>query len=396
MNLQAFKKAAITISDDPMSRVPEYLKPHIASEALINCHCHIFNQTAIPKRLYNIKMPYSKRLASHIATRLHRIVSRSNDDWFSRQAYFIELIKASTIEITDKLLSYFPSNSILCPLMMDMQAGRVGKKQHLPADHYIQAQATDIKKLIDLKYPLLPFLPLDPNNEAMFQIFMDGFTGKYGFMPFGIKIYPTLGYLPGHPLLMEIYRVCEEKNIPVTTHCSRGIVHGYRKRLRNIPGWKIGPNGQLTNQAESRWFINGSAYAKYFNHPKNWEMVLRTYPRLRLNFGHFGGAKQWFRLQKGKNNSWCSRIMDYFNRFENVYADLSFTNAYPELFELIQNRMQNSQLMRERCLYGFDYYMVVVKGHYRSLKVDFDMAMGDQLIRQMAIVNSRKFLFNKS
>jgi hypothetical protein len=97
-------------------------------------------------------------------------------------------------------------------------------------------------------------------------------------------------------------------------------------------------------------------------------------------------------LLKGKNNTWCSRIIDYFTRFKNVYADISFTNAYPELFELLRSRIGRSEIVKQRTLYGLDYYMVVVKGHYRSLKADFDAAMGDEIIKQIGIVNPRKFL----
>lgn len=403
MELAVFNEAVKQISADPMSRVPAHIMPLIdRDDVLINCHCHVFNINTVPKAIYNMKMPYSKKLAGKIVKFLHRLNSRSTDDWGSRQAYFVDLFIQSTSTITGKLASYYPPGTIFTPLMMDMH-NRATEEKRKPAEYYIREQARDIKELVDEGYKLLPFLPIDPtftDNSAedldVFDVFVRGFTGQYGITPFGIKVYPTMGYLPGHPKLMEIYRVCEEKNIPVTTHCSRGVVHGFRKRIRNIEGWKIGRDGQLTEETESRWFLSGTAYANYFNHAKNWEKVLETFPKLKLNFGHFGGELQWEKLQEGENNTWVSRIFNYFNRpeFKNVYADISFTNSHPELFNIIRDRIERSKVVGERTLYGLDYTMVVVKGHYRSLKADFDAAMGDEIIKKIGIENPRRFLFS--
>ncbi|MFC2107285.1 amidohydrolase family protein [Bacteroidota bacterium] len=409
MKQEKFHELASTISSDPFSRVPDHIKPLLKDKnVLINCHCHIFNEKTVPKALFNMKMPGGAKfakIARWLAKFLHKLNGRSNDDKWSRLAYFIELFMKSTREITDKLIYYFEPNGtcIFTPLMMDMH-NRVGEDKRKPAEHYIKLQAKDIQELIEdpsKKYNLLPFLPIDPtisdpeNIEFdVFDVFIKGFTGQYGFLPFGIKIYPTLGYLPSHPKLMEIYKVCEEKNIPVTTHCSRGVVHAYYRRIKNIEGWKIGRDGQLTNIPETRTFIfgQGNKYANYFNHPKNWAPILERHPKLRLNFGHFGGEKQWKRLKKGKNNTWVSRIIDFMMRYPNVYSDISFTNAHPELFDLIKSRMQNSQIIKERILYGYDYYMITVQGHFRSLKADFDCAFGENLIKQIGSINSKKFM----
>lgn len=399
MNLQIFKQKAANISNNPKNRIPDHLLPFVEdSKTMINSHCHIFNEKTVPKAILNLKMPYSNTLIIKLGKFLHRLNSRSNDDKYSKLAYFLETFVKSTKDITDKLCSYYPENTIFTPLMMDMH-NRAGDDKRKSSEYFIEEQAKDIKQLLDQKYNLLPFLPIDPtlndkNGETnVLDVFIKGFTGEYGFMPFGVKIYPSLGYLPGHPLLMEIFRICEEKQIPVTTHCSSGSVHSYKRRIKNIQGWKIGSDGQLTNEPESRWFFGGDAYANYFNHPKNWEPVLKAYPKLRLNFGHFGGEAHWKKLQEGENNTWVSCIMDYFVRFENVYADVSYTHAYPELFNIIKDRIQASELIRNRTLYGSDYYMVVMKGHYRSMKIDFDVAMGDDIIRKIAVENPRKFLF---
>ena len=304
------------------------------------------------------------------------------------------------------MVSYYhaPEKTIFTPLMMDMH-NRAGRGIREPAEFYIKEQAEELAKLINDssgRFNLLPFIPVDPtvsqnNREAFdhFDIFLKAFNGEYGITPFGIKIYPSLGYLPSHPLLMPIYEVCEKKRIPVTAHCSSGTVHAYFRRIKNIRGWKIGPDGQPTWKDETRWFFffQKNKYENYFNHPKNWEPVLQKYPDLILNFAHFGGSRQWKRLIKGKHNTWVSRIIDYFGRYPNVYADLSYTNAFREINDFARHRIKSSALIRERVLYGFDYYMVVKEGHFRSIKADFDSVMGEEIIDTISRKNPRKFLF---
>jgi len=398
MDAQTFQQLSAGMSADPCSRIPGHIAPLLQNDSsMIDCHCHVFDNKTVPKAIMNTRMHYTQKVALKIARILHLLRPRSNDDWASRNAYFIELFTKTTKEITDKLLSYYPPDTILTPLMMDMH-NRADSNQRENAGYYIQAQAKDLADLIGQGYYLLPFFPADPtfkdelSGESMFDIVYKAFTGGYGFMPFGLKVYPNLGYMPANPSLLELYRFAEAKRIPVTTHCSRGFVHAYCRRIRNIEGYKIGPDGQPTTKPESKTFLSGKSFARYFNHPKNWEPVLRDYPNLKINFGHFGGAEQWYRYLKGKNNTYPSRLIDYMYRYPNVYADISFTNVYPELYSLIRDKLERNDLIRSRALYGYDYYMVVVRGHYRSLKVDFETAMGSDIIKEISINNPRRFL----
>lgn len=405
-----FLLEAGNIPDDPLMRIPEKLKNLVTSGKIsCNCHCHLFNEQTVPKALFNLKMPGGPlfhMISMTIAKILHRLNSRSNDDWGSRVAYFIETFLKPARAIADKLLDYYPdhANTLFTPLMMDMH-NRAERRIRKPAEFYITKQADDLSELINDesgRYNLLPFIPVDPtispddrNAFDHFDIFLKAFRGEYGFMPGGIKIYPSLGYLPSHPLLMPVYEVCERKNIPVTAHCSSGTVHAYFRRIKNIRGWKIGADGNLTDRPETKWFLffQKNKYENYFNHPKNWEPVLQQFPNLRINFAHFGGSRQWRRLIRGRKNTWPTRIIDYFGRFPNVYADVSYTNAFPEINKLIKERIVSSALVRSRVLYGFDYYMVVKEGHYRSIKAEFDTLMGEAVIDEISRVNPLKFLF---
>lgn len=120
---------------------------------------------------------------------------------------------------------------------------------------------------------------------------------------------------------------------------------------------------------------------------------MQKHPALKLNLGHFGGDIEWEKLAKGDNNTWASRIFDMMARYENLYADLSYSISQPELFDVVKRRIEDNALIAERTLYGSDYSMVVVEGHFRSIKTDFIIAMGDQIMNQIAGVNPRNFLF---
>ena len=52
-----------------------------------------------------------------------------------------------------------------------------------------------------------------------------------------------------------------------------------------------------------------------------------------------------------------------------------------------------NEFILNKTLYGSDYYMIVTKGHFRSIKTDFIMRMGDWIMRKIAYENPRRFLF---
>ncbi len=219
MERTAFFRLADAISSDPATRVAPGIQQYLYDDnILIDCHCHLFNEKIVPKALMNLRMPYTMEIASKIVRFLHRLNKRSSDDWGSLNAYFIELFNKPVEEIATLLLSYYPEGTILVPLMMDMHL-RASAEKRESASYYIEAQAKELKLLIDNGYNIMPFFPIDPtfidekSGDNVYDLFIKAFSGHFGFIPSGIKIYPTLGYLPGHPKLMDIYSVCEEKNI---------------------------------------------------------------------------------------------------------------------------------------------------------------------------------------
>lgn len=372
------------ITLNPFDRIPDAMKQVIKTKnPIFDVHCHIFNKDNVPDKYLGIKIPLTQAFLDSISHFLKNLIPNNDNDKFSNLGYFIDVFNNLTMEeIFIKFLDYYAdSNVIFCALMMNMESyGNSGIKGKLAKK--IDIQLNEMKEMRD-KYPdkILPFLAINPNNPDLDEIIKKAFSDEYNF--FGIKIYPSLGYLPTHPNLMKVFAMCEEKNIPVITHCGNADVHTSYHYFKTIDG---------NTEQKKKYFLSINDYAKYFNNPVKWELVLKSFPKLRLNFGHFGGFEEWEKFSTGNNNTWVSRIIDYMNKYENVYADLSFNIFDKKIFDLYKRMLSDNKLIRERTLYGSDYYMVVSKGHFRSMKTDFFSFMGDEIINQIAYNNPIKYL----
>jgi predicted TIM-barrel fold metal-dependent hydrolase len=378
------------ISSYPEDRIPDEMKELLAeNDVIFDVHCHVFNFDTVPDKFTGIRIPMTRKFLKSMERFLHDLIPWTESDPLSNIAYFVEIGRSLSIsEIAEKLFGYYTDKkTIFCPLMMDMRPGIKGKQNAV-----YQCQLEDMKNLRN-QFPdkLLPFVAIDPNNPNVEDIFLKAFSQEYNF--FGIKIYPSLGYLPSNPRLMAIYEVCQTKGIPVTAHCGAANVHTSYRHLSGIEGYRLDQNNNLVRIEEDRRFLTRNSYAIYFNNPENWEPVLHKFPKLKLNLAHFGGDAEWNKFLNGKNHTWASRIMDLMTRYEHLYADFSYNISYREICDLVRKKMEDNVLIRKRTLYGSDYYMIVVEGHFRSIKIDFATSMGDKIMTQVASVNPKKFLF---
>ncbi|MCB9012632.1 MAG: amidohydrolase family protein [Bacteroidales bacterium] len=360
-------------------------------DVFFDVHCHVFNYRDVPDRFLGIRIPQNPFILSSIEGILHRIIRVSDKDRFSNYGYFVDFLKSrSSEQIAEKLFNYYTEkNLIICPLMMDMTQGIEGKI----LDDFRQ----QIEKMKDLRdrFPaqVLPFIAMDPNNPQMEENFRKVFSDKESYKFFGVKIYPSLGYLPSHPELMKVYEICEEKRIPVTAHCSGAIVHSSKKRIVNIRGFHLMPDGSFSEQVTTRSFKKKADYAQFFNRPENWIPVLERFPKLKLNLAHFGGVDEWKKLSRGNSDNWVNRIIDLMHRYEFLYSDFSYTFYSRRYSKILKKMLTENSLIGSRVLYGSDYYMVVTEGHFRALKTGFSSIMGDVLMKKIAKENPLAFLF---
>ncbi|MBN2891053.1 MAG: amidohydrolase family protein [Bacteroidales bacterium] len=349
-------------------------------------HAHIFNKDYIPDKYFGIRIPFLVNVDFLMQLEsLMDLISLDEDDKLSNYAYFIDLVaKKSMGEIADLLISSCPPNSIFCPLMMDFKPGIYGA-----VNKDIFDQLNEMKTIRD-KHPskFLPFVAISPNNKAHLEVFEKAFSKDYNF--FGVKIYPSLGYLPSHPNLMKIYEICEHYDIPVTTHSGSGTVHASKNKFK-LNYYDIDEEGKLILETERKNFYFKKQFEKYFNDPKKWEPVLRTFPKLRLNLAHFGGDSEWDKKTRN-DKEWTFSTINLMERFPNVYSDVSYIIHIPEMHSKFIELFKLNKWVADRTLFGTDFYMISIEGHFKEIRARFVKNMGEEIMHKISVENPLNFL----
>ena len=233
-------------------------------------------------------------------------------------------------------------------------------------------QNEELGKLPEV-YPVIPFLPIDPRRaddegeENLYKLFLKAFDVDNPTF-FGVKCYPSLGYLPTDSRLKPIFEICEKKGIPVLTHCGGESVSTFEN--------PISVNSHGTEKTIS--LRPRAARARYLNEPREWWDVLREHRNLKLCFGHFGSGGAWKNPEDVRAHR-ISTILEMMEEF-NVYADFSFNLDSQKATDNFVNKLnQNSregELMRERTLFGTDFWVVLPTSNLNLDQANFIRKIG--------------------
>jgi uncharacterized protein len=303
-------------------------------------------------------------------------INPASNDIFERTARFLKIAEQpSQADVFKQVeLQYPEKTTVFVVLPMDMTFMDMGElatpieRQHeelLTLTHAFEGQ-------------IVPFYAADPRHEDIVErvranLAPDKFQG--------IKIYPNLGYKPDHPRLMEIYKLCIEGSYPVLTHCSPGGI------------WRYGLSKE-ERRANSE--------------PENYRRILETkgYRDLKLCLAHFGGAEEWVKHLKGRTRgnqeeAWVRTIYEMIasGRYPNLYTDISYTvftpkveGLYVDLVDYLKVLLNNPRV-RERVLFGSDYYMVERESlSEKEVSLLLRSRLGEDLYKQIAHTNPRQFL----
>lgn len=283
---------------------------------IINCHCHIFDLECVP-------LEFRKRFVLNMKNPIHKFIHCLLKRFMppeSGPAQYLDFAEKSILEIGQKLVQEMDEAGVeICtPLMMDMEYNPVfgsGLKD-------FQEQMSETAEAVEAvnnqygRSRMLPFIAADPRRPDIDVIVTDA-LGSGIFK--GVKIYPVMGYDPGDKRLHGIYQYCVDNNHPVTTHCMNG----------GIPGFN-----EYYHMAD----------------PDSWENVLKNFPGLSLNLAHNGLT--------GK--SWQPKIERLIKTYDNVYTDISGNIEMwymPRRYFKNVKRMLNTDKIKDRLLYGTDWYM---------------------------------------
>ncbi len=209
--------------------------------------------------------------------------------------------------------------------------------------------------------PVYPFLAVDPRRPGIKDaISNEDLVSKKG--PFyGIKLYPRLGYHPSSKPLQDIFDICIERDLPVTTHCG------------------------MSGFPSASFSLDGSGVWKYndYGNPVHFEPALKK--GLRIDFAHLGSCDPDFK--------WAKTIVDYMKKYKNVYSDLSCYTGRDEIEKIISLFGKN-KIFKERILYGSDFDVMSFTDNKISLEQycrNFSDLFPDE-IQNMRYRNVLKFL----
>jgi predicted TIM-barrel fold metal-dependent hydrolase len=246
----------------------------------------------------------------------------------------------------------------------------------------------ELKKNPEYADTLIPFIAADPRRDNLAQLVTD-YIDNHGFG--GIKLYPPLGYFPFDARFDELFRVAEDRQIPIITHCSRG---GICTREKITEEMRIHPKTKKKLKGRSN-----ATFTDNYTDPENYKWVLEKFNDLKICFAHFGGDVEWRKYlddpwpSETTEKSWLSTIADLIrdDRYPNVYADISYTCHDPSLLPLLKVLINTPQL-RERILYGSDCYMVQLKESEREFSINLRGYLGETDYQQIAEINPQRFL----
>jgi predicted TIM-barrel fold metal-dependent hydrolase len=282
-------------------------------------------------------------------------------------------------------------NIITTVLMMDLEMGwetSIKKKFH--------QQIPEIKELTK-KFPVLPFLACDPRRAALkdpaenlYALFNTAFCEGTPF--FGVKIYPAMGYHPSDYRLWPIYEICERYNIPIVSHNGGEAVSTNRRNFKVFAGKE-----EITITGNSRKEV-----AYQLNDPKNWEIALEEFPNLRVDLAHFGSNKTWESSNPVPPSTDPQQrketIIGFMKKYPHVYSDFAFTIADIKASKNLKNKLVSDELVRERTLFGSDFWVISPQGNLHLMQDDFVHILDENfpemdLRTKLCKINPMSFLF---
>jgi uncharacterized protein len=348
-----------------------------------NCHIHTFKESDVPRKylpLGLVRILATKTGFRFLSRILNTLNPFSDNDTFDRYVKFVKIGKLGSQEnIFKECIKYYPEDTKFTILPMDMAYMGAGK---VPRAY--EEQLKELKEL-KTKYPqIIPFIHIDPRREGFMELFKKS-VEEWGFK--GVKIYPPLGIFPYDERLYPVYEYCSIHNLPVISHCSpynSTYFKGSKKELRNLLS-----KSKMPVDFKGK---NKKELCACFANPKNWEYVLNDFSNLRICLAHFGSEYYWDKYLDDPDSSenWFVLIKEMIPNYENLYTDISFTMNNRDYFPLLKILLTDDTL-RNKILFGSDYYMVETEASERRFGLDLRAYIGESCFESIAVNNPTNF-----
>lgn len=349
---------------------------------IYNTHIHIFKNVDVPNKflpLYLVRILSTKKGLKIISKILNNLNPFSSNDVLDRYVRFATIGNlGSQKKIFEECAKFYPQDTEFVILPMDMAYMGAGS---VPRNYRRQLmELAQLKK----EYPQMhPFIHIDPRRQGFFSTFKKTID-EWGFE--GVKIYPSLGYFPYDEKLEIYYQYCEEKGLPIISHGGPDNPVHYRGSKKEIKEMLKGAKIPYVGKTKKELCSN-------FTDPRNWEYVAKKYPKLNICIAHFGSEYYWEKYLNDPTdkNTWFYYIRDLIDKYDNIYTDISFTLNNQKYFSVLKVLLNDIKL-KERILFGSDYYMVKTKTEEKKFAIDLRAYLGEELFKQISYRNPRTFL----
>jgi predicted TIM-barrel fold metal-dependent hydrolase len=358
-----------------------------------NCHVHLLTSKYLPEKYWLFSQHLAPLLKSRfirtIIGRIMRLIGKlfpSKKDWINLAdrlphiaAFAKMLSKEEQDDVFTELREYYPGSTRFVVLPMDFLFMGLGDP---PAGNSTEVQHNRLAELrdrVNATQPgkIIPFAHFDPRRDdavAKLQYYIEEKQFK------GVKIYPPLGYDPGDPQFDAFWQFCDQRSLPVMTHCSGAVVR--------------------SNNLESH-------IAAGYCDPENYKPVLAKYSNLRLCLAHFGGDSAWDTYLNVPN--WNKQHEDpdhpekafLFTALEMLQSG-NYPSLYVDIAYVIFHYRENSKILkvlladtniRNKVLFGTDFYMVKIeKFSEKQLSMFLRADIGETNYRLIAETNPRRYL----
>lgn len=381
--------------------------------SFFNVHTHIFNLDAVPNAFvsnYNINPKLASLLRGALkVTSIRKILltgmrlwpSRLGNGKIKRYMALLEVaMHKSQSEVFDDLISNYDDEARFVALTMnfDFMTGEVPDTEYNNYETQIH-EILQIKKSYGDK--ILPFLYVDPRmgGKESLDMVRKYFSKDINLGMVGIKLYPSLGYLPFHPNLEAVYAYAEEHRIPIMTHCYKGGGTFYAGRfthsMMSYNSFNPRPVTAAFLDAKLKPFDpnrKGRYYPDIMIDPILFEDVLTRFPKLKICMGHYGGDEEILNQYRSVSDNWTKTIKYYMKNYENVYADVSYTLAYEDVNKEIINDLKDP-VLQSKILFGTDYFLVTAQNKENKLVANFfDQLNSPQLKQLLTETNPKAYL----
>ncbi len=368
---------------------------------LVDIHGHIFSAECAVPDLFKVRtaQKYFLRKFFDLLGNVNIFGLKKNPlqhvfDYAETTLHSMNEILAEWFRLYDYQTNYFHDKfqkTAVAPLAIDFETPYKLKPQ---ISHRMQLLLTaSLAKNPANMGRVLPFFGLDPRRADLNVVITEAFD--HGFI--GAKVYPSLGYLPSHPLLMnEVWPVFEQLGIPVIAHCSKiGIFsHDLKIPVKGLVPEKHGIGYKSIDREERFGPLNlpliGVKSWQYFNDPAHWRPVLEQFPKLKVCISHLGG---WGEIKKhiaGKK-SWTTEIFSLMELFSNVYADISYVSAEKKFNRYFVKFLAEEKKLTKKIMLATDFPL-------NKLLKDSQKAVNEMLriyaeyLPQIALENTIRFL----